>query len=285
MKILTTIVLLLTVFFCSVCRADTITLKTGYKSDGSIIGVNADSLVFKSGAVKSYFVTVYNKSDIESIKLEPSKSFEEFSVFDRMIFKNGSVLYGLVEAETARAVYFSIKLDGGIAILEYNKETIAELDGTYGIKKILGKAYFKWKYFLYDLKLLLGKIRSKDSSTLNSFLYDIKSGVFDVPDMSKALTPEKFRELIKSGGISTAGIQYVDAVKNRKVLIGMPEKTVRGILGEPNSKKQRGDLYEWSYLSGETVKLHIGRVIGYSAKNREKIESEVRLYFSDKISP
>ncbi len=282
---------LIVILFAEIGAADTLVLRGGDKIYGLILDAKEDAVLFKSANAEGVFVSSYSKTEIYSIELKEFTFPEEFMIYDRLVLRGGTSFLGKVEVETPDALYFSLKLDDGVGIVEFDRDNVVAIEGTYGIKKFFGTMYYKWKYFVYDFveftnkKLSVAGQSTVGGVSLQNFLMDIEKEEAASGEVGerRTFTPRTLKIFLGANYFVNRDALYELGVQEKQVLMGMNKLQVGSILREIPAIKQNGDIEKWSYPSGITVDFHMEKVSGYTKKNREKIVQDVKRYYGDKL--
>jgi len=294
--------MLMTFFLQGTAFPDIVTLKDSHeKYEGNIIDVQSDWLLLESlqGCTWSFSV-----DKIGSIELKPfnvpvtysqnipggflAKRFAQKAVFDRLTLKGGGNFFGAVEVETPEAVYFSLLTTAGIAIVEFKRNEIEGVERSYGAKREAAELYFRWRYFLHDLKLAMSKKEEGISSDeyLQDYMHDVEVEGFEGGiGQRRVFTLQSLREFLGKEYRYSDEERYKIGVKKKKLMLGMPPEYTDAILGNllvVRHMDGSGDEYR-SYVNGFAAVFHEGRLIEYTKKSREKITEDVNLYFGDKV--
>ncbi|RKY40980.1 MAG: hypothetical protein DRP85_07485 [Candidatus Makaraimicrobium thalassicum] len=294
----------LSVFLPEICAADVITLKGGARYEGRIIDVDEGHLLLEE---RAGLIWSFSSSHISTIELKPfepseasslnfpvtffAKFLAEINAFDRLVLEKGAGFLGIVEKETTEAVYLSLLLEKmGIGIVEFEREGIVGIEGSYGIKRLLAKLYFKWRYFVNDFRLFMKKtvlrenLSTVDGAPIHEFMKELElKELKDSIGGRRVFTPRTLKKFLGPDR-SLRGNRHEKGVEERCLFLGMDRGDVKSILGDPPRVSGKRAEESWSYPTGLTAIFHGDRLIGYTKKNREKILGGIDRYFRDKIA-
>jgi hypothetical protein len=295
--------MLMTFFLQGAAFPDIVTLKDSYeKYEGNIIDVQRDGLLLESpqgctwsfsgdkiGSIelKLFNVPVPHSQNIPGGFLE--KRFARKAVFDRLTLKEGGSFLGAVEVETPEAVYFSLLTTAGIAIVEFKRNEVEGVARSYGAKRKAAELYFRWRYFLHDLKLVMSKKEEEGISSddyLQDYIYDVEVEGFEGgPGQRRVFTLRSLRKFLGKEYRYSDEERYAIGVKRKKLMLGMPPECTDAMFGKPLVVRHmdgKGDEYR-SYPNGFAAVFHDGKLFKYTKKSREKITEDVNRYFGDKV--
>jgi len=287
------------------CTSDIITLQSGQIHEGKIRDVTPDQLLFEAKQDKGTCVFSFNKKDIDKIKLKPFEFPEKYiilklasfrmkvgiRIFDELIREKGSSFFGTVEIETPQVVYFSLLLEDGIGIVGFDRNEIVGIEGSRGFGKLLGKFYFRFRYFLYDLRIFVKEIFLKinPSTVGDKPIYEWMkemglNGSENTIGGRKIFTLRSLKSFL--GGYYSLGAdeRYNLGAKEGFLILGMNHDQVKSILGDTAIVSIKNEKEYWNYPNKFEVTFHNGRLIGYTKKNRGKILEDTNLFFGDKIT-
>ena len=294
------------IFLSSHSIADVITLRGGEKYQGMIVKAEPQQLLFQAEDRDGICVFSFHDSKIYSIELEPyefSKKYVhlrlfpfwlriDIKIFDELILDKGYSFFGLVEMETPKAAYFSLLTKSGIGIVEFKRDEIVGLERAPCLGRLLARAYFWWRYFLYDLNLWIKNLFLKmnpstiDNKPIYEWKMELESQELDYSVQGRRIfTPRSLKTFL--GGYYSLGVDErckLFGTKEKYLFLEMKKDLVKSMLGENADIEVAKDKEYWSYPNGFGVIFYKDRLFGYTKCCRKKTINDVYRYFGDKIS-
>lgn len=272
---------------------------------GSIVDVSKDNMLFMAHERHEKCVLSFHRKNIKAIVLKTFQfppqtiliKFFFFTIpvsmeaFDRLIVEDGSCFAGSVEIETGQAVYLSLLLEKGMGIVEFEKNEIVGILGAVGWRRLLGRLYFKFKYFVYDVRYLFRRMfeRRNASTIQGKSIAEWKTSLKQEEagrniGKRRMFTPETLKAFLGGYYSLAEKDRYDQAVKNGYLLLGMPKKDVNSVMGLKRSEEFRDGKERWSYPDGMELVLYRNRLVGYTKNSREKILHKIFKYYAELVS-
>jgi hypothetical protein len=285
-------------------RSDIIITKGGDEYHGTIMEVSPGNILIETDK-RGFCILSLESECIAQIVMEeykwPVKDIQiwihpfyvkvPLSIFDELFLIKGGRYFGMVEMETKNAIYFSLFLRRGTGIVEFEKDSVVGLKGSYGFNKLIARFYFWWKYFLYDLKIHWHRFRYRvnpseiDGVPIYEWLKETeKQEIASVVGGRKVFTRRTLREYLDDYPKEEEDGKSIEpTVAGQYLILGMKKDEVESILGKPEKTPKNKNTEVWVYDGSFELVFYKQQLISYMEKSRKEIISELKSLFGDKI--
>lgn len=298
-------------FFVNTSLADVIELKNGDVLEGRIVGVDQNQILAEVTMNGDILTSSFEGSQIARIKLEPFELPLKLVIFDRLYLGKAGYFSGLIELEMPDAIYFSLLLKQGSAIVRFSQNEIIGVERSYGFKRVLAKAFFGFKRTAHRVKIFfletVGRKRTKkitegdaedalnrieekkQRSKINDITAQVRNGditqqeaakmIEDLAFEKKVYSIEDFQKAFKKYLNMDEGELFQLGVKEKSLMLGMLPEQVIMIWGEPIDIKKASGLDTWYYPEGYEAVFYDGKLVSYS-KSGAGIPLLLKRYYS-----